>query len=106
MCKTTNVCLHSFTYTHEKCFSSPTNFNSHPASYIFRYHFATHHVEVQSVDADAGVVLDAQIDVLLDTEAEVSGIGEVVLSQLVLTHLEAAERSVFSNTAIAKFIKS
>lgn len=50
---------------------------------------ATHHVEVQSVDADAGVVLDAQIDVLLNTEAEVSGIGEVVLSQLVLTHLEA-----------------
>jgi len=36
--------------------------------------WATHHVEVQSVDADAGVILDTQIDVFLDTKAEVSGI--------------------------------
>ncbi|TNN51955.1 hypothetical protein EYF80_037862 [Liparis tanakae] len=34
--------------------------------------WATHHVEVQSVDADAGVILDTQIDVFLDTKAEVS----------------------------------
>lgn len=53
------------------------------------FFLATYHVEVQSVDADAGVVLDAQIDVLLDTEAKVSGIWKVVLSQLVLTDLEA-----------------
>lgn len=51
----------------------------------------THHVEVQSVDADAGVVLDSQVDVLLDAEAEVSSVGEVVLPQLVLTHLEQEE---------------
>lgn len=63
---------------------------------------ATYHVEVQSVDADAGVILDAQIDVLLDTKAEVSGIWEVVLSQLVLTHLEAgaAEWSLFNHKAL------
>lgn len=58
-----------------------------------------HHIEVQTVDADAGVVLDAQIDVLLDAEAKVSGVGEVVLSQLVLTHLEAAEENRFRATA-------
>lgn len=48
---------------------------------------ATYHVEVQSVDANAWVILDAQVNVLLDTEAKVSSVGEVVLSQLVLTHL-------------------
>jgi len=51
---------------------------------------AEHHVEVEAVDADAGVVLDAQIDVLLDAEPEVARVGEVALAQLVLAHLEAA----------------
>lgn len=60
--------------------------------------WVTHHVEVQSVDTDAGVVLDAQINVLLDAEAKVSGIGEVVLSQLVLTHLkEKGVRSLYES---------
>lgn len=48
---------------------------------------ATYHVEVQAVDSNAGVVLDAQINVFLDTEAEVSRVWKVVPSQLVLTHL-------------------
>lgn len=87
----TKICLHSFTYTHKNAFRFEQT-SIHIQSATLRHHLATHHVEVQSVDADAGVVLDAQIDVLLDTEAEVSSIGEVVLSQLVLTHLEAAER--------------
>ena len=33
---------------------------------------AEDNVEVHAVDTDAGVVLDAQVDVLLDAEAEVS----------------------------------
>lgn len=48
---------------------------------------AIYHVEVQAVDSNAGVVLDAQINVFLDTEAEVSRVWKVVPSQLVLTHL-------------------
>ena len=48
---------------------------------------STHHVEVQSIDADARVILDAQVNVFLDTKAEVPGVGEVVFPQLVLTHL-------------------
>ena len=34
-------------------------------------------------------LLDAQVNVLLDTEAEVAIVGEVLLPQLVLLHLEA-----------------
>lgn len=46
-------------------------------------------VEVHAVDTDTGVVLDAEIDVLADTEAEVAGLAEVALAQLVLLDLEA-----------------
>lgn len=45
-------------------------------------------VEVHTVDTDAGVVLDTQVDVLADTEAEVTGLGEVPFSQFVLLDLE------------------
>ena len=34
-------------------------------------------------------LLDAQVNVLLDAEAEVAVVGEVLLPQLVLLHLEA-----------------
>lgn len=46
-------------------------------------------VEVHAVDTDRGVVLDAEIDVLGDTEAEVASLGEVALAELVLLDLEA-----------------
>lgn len=46
-------------------------------------------VEVHAVDTDRGVVLDTKIDVLADTEAEVAGLGEVALAELVLLDLEA-----------------
>lgn len=46
-------------------------------------------VEVHAVDTDAWIVLDAQIDVLRNTEAEVASLGEVALAQLVLLDLEA-----------------
>lgn len=38
---------------------------------------------------NARVVLDAQVDVLADTETEVAGLGEVALAKLVLLDLEA-----------------
>ena len=46
-------------------------------------------VEVHAVDTNGGVVLDAQVDVLADTETEVASLGEVALAQLVLLDLEA-----------------
>lgn len=42
-----------------------------------------------TVDTGGGVVLDAQIDVLLDAEAERAHVREVPLEQLELLHLEA-----------------
>merc|ERR1719188_2681055 len=47
------------------------------------------HVEVHAVDARARVVLDTEIDVLGDAEAEAPVLGEVLLPELVLLHLEA-----------------
>lgn len=46
-------------------------------------------VEVHTVDTNTGVVLDSQVDVLADTEAEVASLGEVALPQLVFLDLEA-----------------
>jgi hypothetical protein len=46
-------------------------------------------VEVHSVDTNRRVVLDAEIDVFADAEAEVACLGEVALPQLVFLDLEA-----------------
>lgn len=48
-----------------------------------------HDVEVHSVDTRRRVVLDAQINVLRDSETKVAGVGEVLLQQLVLLDLQA-----------------
>ena len=48
------------------------------------------HVEIHTEDTGVGVVLDAEINVLLNTETEVARVGEVLLHQLVLLHLQAA----------------
>ena len=45
-------------------------------------------VEVHTVDTNAGVVLDTQINVFLDTETEVTGLAEVSSPQFVLTDLQ------------------
>lgn len=47
------------------------------------------HVEVHTVNASGGVVLDTEIDVLADTEAEGASVREVVALQLKLLDLEA-----------------
>ena len=52
-------------------FASPPQAN--PASWALE-----HHVEVHAEDAGEGVVLDAQIDVLLDAEAEAACVREAV----------------------------
>ena len=48
------------------------------------------HVEIHTEDTGVGVVLDAQINVLLNTKTEVARVGEVLLHQLVLLHLQTA----------------
>lgn len=44
--------------------------------------------EVHTIDTDSGIVLDAQIDVLLDTKPKVSGLREIVSLQLVFLDLQ------------------
>lgn len=53
-------------------------------------------VEVHAVDTNRGVVLDAEIDVLANTEAEVAGLAEVALAQLVLLDLQATLENLLS----------
>ena len=49
---------------------------------------ATHHaVEVHTENTDGRIVLETEIDVLIDTETEVSGIREGLLPELVLLDL-------------------
>ena len=54
------------------------------------------HVEIHTEDTGVGVVLDAQINVLLNTETEVARVGEVLLHQLVLLHLQTALQNLQS----------
>lgn len=58
-------------------------------------------VEVHTVNTNGRVVLDAEIDVLADTEAEVASLGEVALAQLVLLDLEATLENFLSLEAIS-----
>jgi hypothetical protein len=51
-------------------------------------------VEVHTVDTSGGVVLDTEVDVLVDTEAEGAGVGEVVGAEFVLLDLEALVEEV------------
>jgi len=44
--------------------------------------------EIHTVDTGGGIVLDTKIDVLLDTETEAAGLGEVLVEKLVLLDLE------------------
>ncbi len=48
---------------------------------------AKNNVEVHAVDTNAGVILDAQVNVFLDTKPKVAGVTEVIPPQLILSHL-------------------
>lgn len=54
------------------------------------------HVEIHTENTGVGIVLDTQIDVLLNTKTEVSGVGEVSLHQLVLLHLQTTLKDLQS----------
>ena len=45
-------------------------------------------VEIHTIDTNRGVVLDAEIDVLRDTKAEVASLAEVTLAELVFLDLK------------------
>lgn len=47
-----------------------------------------HHVEIHPIDANSRVILDAQINMLLDSKSKVALRGEVLFSQLVLADFE------------------
>lgn len=47
-------------------------------------------VEVHAEDTGGGIVLEAEIDVLVDAEAEAARLREVGLLKLILLHLEGA----------------
>jgi hypothetical protein len=51
-------------------------------------------VEVHTVDTSGGIVLDTEVDVLVDTEAERTSVGEVVGAEFVLLDLEALVEEV------------
>ena len=53
-------------------------------------------VEIHTENTSVGVVLDSEINVLVDTESEVSRIGEVLLHELVLLHLQTALQNLQS----------
>lgn len=53
-------------------------------------------IEVHAEDTCEGVILDAQINVLLDTEAKVSSIREVLLLELSVLDLEASLEDLVS----------
>merc|ERR1719462_842087 len=57
---------------------------------------AEHDKEVHAVNANAWVILDSQVNVLLDAEAKVAVVGEVLLPQLVLLNLEAPLQNLLS----------
>jgi len=48
---------------------------------------AQYYVEVHAIDANVGVIFDAQINVFLNAEAKISCCTEVAFSQLVLSDL-------------------
>jgi len=49
---------------------------------------AEDNIEVKTIDTNAGVVLDAQVNVFLDAESKVSSTREIVSPQLVFSHLK------------------
>lgn len=54
-------------------------------------------VEVQTIDTNARVVLDSQVNVFLNTETKVAGGWEVVSSQFIFPHLLKKENSISFN---------
>ena len=57
---------------------------------------AEDNIKVETIDTNARIVLDTQVNVFLDTETEVAGVGEVLLSQFVFTDLIIQQNRLFN----------
>lgn len=60
---------------------------------------AKNNVKVQSIDPNARVVLNSQVNVFLNTETKVSGMREVVTSQFVFPDFQTALKNFLSFSA-------
>jgi len=54
---------------------------------------AKYNIEVKTIDTDARVILDTQINVFLDTKTKVPSAGEVFLPQFIFSDLEKEEKN-------------
>lgn len=59
--------------------------------------------EIHTKDTSGRIVLQAQIDVLIDTETKAPGVGEIFPLELVLLHLQAAVKDLLSLLATNLF---
>ena len=61
---------------------------------------AKYNIEVKTIDTDARVILDTQINVFLDTKTKVPSAGEVFLPQFIFSDLEKEEKTVSALSAV------
>jgi hypothetical protein len=45
-------------------------------------------IKVHTIDTDTGIIFDSQVDVLLDTETEVTILAKILTTQLIFTDLK------------------
>lgn len=79
----------------------PSAFVAHAVAWSAKYN-----IEVHAIDTNSRVILDAQVNVFLDTKSKVPGLGEIPLAQFVLTNLLNQENQldlVFSMYCHYKF---
>ena len=53
-----------------------------------------HHIEIHTINANARIVFDSKINMLLDSKAKVPSAREVVLCQLIFTNLLIIEHTM------------
>jgi len=83
-----NVGLASATLGNTLTRSGPEKLST-PPNIILALIYLHAAVEIHSVNTDRRVVLDTEIDVFADTEAEVAGLREVALSEFVFLDLQS-----------------
>ncbi len=53
-------------------------------------------IEVKAVDTNGGIILDAKINVFLNTKSKVSSVTEVVFPQLIFPNFQSSFKDLFS----------
>ena len=65
-----------------------------------------HNIEIHSENASGGIVLQAQINVLSDTETKATSTREVLLLQLILLHLQTTVKDFVGLEATDSYVNS